>query len=184
MSNPFRSHGSARGFTLLELLVVSILISIMLGLTIPRVQGMLFNDPLKRSARLLSKAVVEAKQLALGSDHGAVLLIDISSGRLALRSQKGEPSRKATGGSEPVRLKLADSVSIASVWSLSKGRSRSGTVPVWVNRRGMIEPLIIELRSADRVMTLRASPFLADIEIFDRVVSPPRSLLAGAASIR
>ena len=33
---------------MLELLVVSILISIMLGLTIPRVQGMLFNDPLKR----------------------------------------------------------------------------------------------------------------------------------------
>ena len=184
MINPNRPNGSAHGFTLLELLVVSILISIMLGLTIPRVQGMLFNDPLKRSARLLSKAVVEAKRLALGSDHGTVMLIDISSGRLAIRSQKGEPSRLATGGSDPVRLELADSVSIASVWSLSKGSSRSGTVPVWVNRRGLIEPLIVELRSADRIMTLSASPFLADVEIFDRVVPPPGLQLAGAAPIR
>lgn len=173
-----------QGFTLLELLVVSALISIMLAVSIPRVQGLFFNDPLKRSARLLASAVNEARRLALGSESGAVLLVDVAAGRLEIRSQQDTAGRKDRATAKPLKVQLDNSVSIASLWSLSSGRSLSGAVPVWINRRGMIEPVIIELRAANRVMTIKGSPFLAEVEIFDKALSPPDRLIAGSAPIR
>ena len=179
MRNYLSRQHLEHGFTLLELLVVSTLISIMLAVSIPRVQGLFFNDPLKRSARLLVSAINEARRLSLGSEFGGVMLVDVGAGAVEIRSQQGTENRKDGSSFKPLRIALDESVSIASVWSLSSGRRLNGAVPVWINRRGMTEPVIIELRDADRVMTLKGSPFLTEVEIFDRALSPSDRLIAG-----
>lgn len=184
MTSKNRRHNPEQGFTLVELLVVSVLISIMLAVSIPRVQGLFFNDPLKRSARLLGSALNEARRMALGSHSGGVVLVDVGHGRVEIRSHQDTAVRKRRATAKPLTVELEESVSIASVWTLSNGRALAGNVPVWINRRGMIEPVIIELKAADRVMTIKASPFLAGIELYDKVLSPPGHLLAGPAPLR
>ena len=179
-----RCHRSEQGFTLVELLVVSALIAIMLAVSIPRVQGLFFNDPLKRSARQLALAVNEARRVALESPSGGVLLADVTAARVEIRAQQNPTFRENRATARPLQVTLEEPVSIGSVWTLSNGRSLSGTVPVWINRRGMIEPVIIELRDADRVMTLKASPFLAEVEIYDTALSPSDYLIAGPAPRR
>ncbi len=168
----------------MELLVVSALIAIMLAVSIPRVQGLFFNDPLKRSARLVVLAVNEARRVALESPSRGILLVDVTAAAVEIREQQKATFRKGRATAKPLKLALDQSVSIGSVWTLSSGRSLSGAVPVWVNRRGMIEPVLIELRDADRVMTLKASPFLAEVEIYDTALSPSDYLIAGLAPRR
>ena len=43
----------------------------------------------------------------------------------------------------------------------------------------MVEPAIIELRDTNRVMSLKVSPFLAEVEVFDHTLPPPATLFAG-----
>lgn len=166
---------------MLELLVVSVLLAIMLGLTVPRVQGLLFNDPLKRSARLVVSVLNEARGKALGSEQGTVVLIDISSGGLEIRYQQQAAGRNSVGPEAPVKAQLESSVNLGSVWTLTGGQERSGTVLLWINRRGLVEPSIIELKNQDRIISVKAAPFAAEAEVFDYALVPPAPLFTGAS---
>ena len=176
-----RAKRGIEGFTLLELLVVSVLIAIMLSMTIPRVQGLFFNDPLSRSTRVLVTAINQAKGTALESGLGSLVLIDITSGGITFLSQPTGSGRPITFTDKPPAVELHEPVTFASVWTQTSGRNSSGTMPIWINRRGMIEPAIIELRDGDRIMSLKISPFLAEVEVFDHALPPPETLLAGTA---
>ena len=172
------SRRSIEGFTLLELLVVSVLIAVMLALTVPRVQELVFNHPLSRSTRLLVSAIDEARGIALESGVGSLLLVDFSTGSITITPQSDNSVQKVSSVAEPVSLRLEEPVSIASIWTHTSGRHRGGSTPIWVNSRGMIEPAIIELKYSDRVMSLKVSPFLAEAEVFDRTLPLPDTLLA------
>lgn len=179
-----RATRRIEGFTLLELLVVSVLIAIMLALTVPRVQGLFFNDPLSRSTRLLVSAINEARDIALESGVGSLLLVNFSSGSVTIKTQPDNPVHKVSSAAEPVLLQLDEPVAFASVWTHTSGRQQGGTMPIRVNSRGMIEPAIIELRDSGRVMSLKVSPFLAEAEVFDRALPLPDTLLATTSMSR
>lgn len=174
----------AEGFTLLELLVVSVLIAIMLALAVPRVQGLFFNDPLTRSARLLVSAINNARGMALTEEQGAVLLVDLVATRIEIKTQHQLRDRSRAAAGETVTVQLDDSIAVGSVWTLSRGRSRTGKVPVWINKRGMIEPVVIELREGDRIISVRAAPFLAEVEVLAGAISDPDPLLASVVPPR
>jgi len=179
-----RTHPGTEGFTLLELLVVSVLIAIMLALTVPRVQGLFFNDPLSRSTRLLVAAIHEARETALDSGQGSVLLVDFSSAGLTIQAGAHPPGQNPASTAEPVAVRLKEPVAFASVWTHSSGRQRGGTTPVRINGRGMIEPAVIELRDADRVMSLKLSPFQPEPEAFDRALEHPAAGRRGPIASR
>jgi len=171
-------RSSDQGFTLLELIVVGVLIGLMLAVTIPNIQSLLVNDPLKKSARLIVAAMTEAKRKGMGSEKGAILAVDMAANKLVIRSGAKKQDQSGTKSADSRTVKLADSVSIISIWTQVSEHRSDTIISLWVNRRGMIEPVIINVSDGERVMGLKSSPFLADIEVVDRELSPSARLFA------
>lgn len=180
-----RAAGSAirdgrRGFTLIELLVVLVLLSTMLAVTVPRFRATVLDDPLNRSARLLIGLIREAKQRAPQSDRGCFLAIDIDDGRidlvcpLPIDRQPSETDEADTEGEDtPLSSKtLPEPVRVVSIHQGEGEPITSGTMLLWVNRQGLMEPAIINLRGDDETIGLTVSPFLPAVELADHEIGP------------
>ncbi len=178
----FRTAISQPGFTLLELLVVAVLISIVLTIAIPNLQPLFFNDPLRKSARLVAAAVDQARERALESGNATIMTVDMSDGSLTIISPlsgTGQSEKKVT---QSAVLGIVDPVSIDSVWTLSSGRIEKGQASIHINRRGMIEPVVINIKEAGRAIAVEAAPFRSDVRLFDKPLSLPSSVAVLSAT--
>lgn len=162
-----------QGFSLLELVVVTVLISIIVAVSFPAIGEIFLNDPLKKSARLITATIHQARQQALGSSSAVALMVDGDAGTLTILSGPRGQNPLDWDPAQLNNIKLSGPVAISSLWSLSNGQSVGGTMPVWINERGMIEPVIISLRAGDRVLSLRGEPFSAGLKISDRELVAP-----------
>lgn len=168
-----------QGFSLLELVVITVLISIIVATAFPTIGGLFYNDPLRKSARLIVAAVHQARQQALGSNSHVALIFESGPRTVTILP---EASRTSVTGEDPAELRTVElmaPVSISSIWSFSNGRSGDDTVSVWVNERGMLEPVIIRLRAEDRELSLQGSPFSADLKIVDHNLGHPAWFVDG-----
>lgn len=170
------------GFTLLELLVAAVLISIVLAISIPNLQPLFYNDPLRKSARLFAAVAAEAREQALESEGGTILAVDISGGSLAITSPSRRIDQSGAETKEPSILQFPDSVSIDSVWTLSSGPVSSGQASIYINRRGMIEPVVINFSEAARVIVVEGAPFRGDVQVFDQPLPLPSSVAVLSAT--
>ncbi|BDD86648.1 hypothetical protein DPPLL_10130 [Desulfofustis limnaeus] len=171
------------GFTLIELLVVLVLLSLVLAFTVPRFRATVLDDPLNSSVRLLVGLIREAKQRAPQSHRGCFLAIDMDGGRLdlvcRLPPDRRQPEAEAADGEDaqgedtPLTSKtLPESVRVVSIHQREGEPVTSGIVRLWVNRQGLMEPAIINLRGDDETIGLTVSPFLPAVELADREIGP------------
>jgi len=90
-----RNRGGKRGFTLIELMVVIVLISILTAMIIPEMRGT-FQDALLRStARKLVDVLTLANSRAITTSSLHVVQLDLRNGRY--RIAKGSPGSEETG---------------------------------------------------------------------------------------
>lgn len=161
---------------MLELLIVSALISIMLVVSVPAFRNTLITDPLKKSARQVIGMIKEARQLAAVSEKGCFLEVDIEAGEFALScpiTPEKEAEKKREGVGEPVKtLKLAGEVKISSVWDGAGEQFSTGKATLWINSRGLMEAAIINLSDGDAELGLVGTPFLSDIRLADQALVP------------
>lgn len=165
---------SNKGFTLLELLVVSMLIAIMLTLSVPAFRTTLVTDELRKDARRVIGTIREARQAATGSRNGCFLDLDISESQLSYHCP-GPPAESETESQEekPKRtILLSSPVRISSIWSGPEENITSGTVSLWINRNGLMDQTIINLTDGDRDLALISSVFIAAIRLEDKSMSP------------
>jgi type II secretion system protein H len=100
-----RNRGGKRGFTLIELMVVIVLISILTAMIVPEMRGT-FQDALLRStARKLVDVLTLANSSAITTSRPHVVQLDIRGSRYRIEKgskeseQAGTPSsREVTGG--------------------------------------------------------------------------------------
>lgn len=178
-------------FTLLELMVVLVLVSIMMALTMPRFRNVIVSDPLKRSARQVIAVIKEVRLRAADSPRGCGLVITIDEGDFALFCpqppadvREAGSGFEAAGGDleadaadetspEPAHLlTIAEPSRIKSVWNGDLARFTIGEVTLWVNSDGLMEPCVINLSDGGDELGLTVSPFLRDIRIDDQAVVP------------
>ncbi len=184
-----RRHTGA--FTLLELLVVLVLVSIMMAVSVPRFRTTVLTDPLKKSARQIIGTIKQARQRAAESPLGCSLIVSIDEASFSLFCP--QPSRRPppeteeledfasfddddesdSVSSEPVQLlKIDDSSRIRSVWNGASTRFSIGEVSLWITSDGLMEPSVINLSDGSRELGLTIYPFLTDIRIDDEAVVP------------
>jgi prepilin-type N-terminal cleavage/methylation domain-containing protein len=171
------------GFTLLEMLVVLTLISIMLAISVPRFRNSLFTDPLSSSARQIIATVREARQQALQSDNGCFIITVIEEKKLELscpdskaaadeeqdRSSEDQSDEETTTGKSII---LPEETRIESIYNGRGQRYATGTVRLWINPRGLMEPAIFNLISGDDSIGMSFSPFLPEVRMADQAIEP------------
>jgi len=156
-----RKFGCQKAFTLLEMLVVTMLLLIMLGVAIPGVGGLLSMDPLKKSAISIGAGIQKARSQGAASGNGCTLIIDVA---------KKELSIVVNGTRKQKPIRLPDAITIQSVVTADNRQEDGEPLSIFVNNRGMIEPLFVQISDGDRVLGVKSSPFLAGIQIVDRPV--------------
>lgn len=180
----FVSTNSRRGaaFTLIELVVVFAMIAILSAMIIPEMRGSLEDAVLRSSARQLIDVFGLASSRAVARSQTHRVRLDPASGRFALESQSGRPSRGAPfvpvrdlSGSEGTldhRVTL-DLRPFGAVPMTEGSRPMSGAVPrsdtITFHPDGTADAVELILR--DRVgiaLALRVNPVTARVQVTEQ----------------
>jgi prepilin-type N-terminal cleavage/methylation domain-containing protein len=133
----------APGFTLLELIVVILLMTILLGFAIPAFQGGALTGSRDNVARELLSAVQKLKTAALRRQSLHKLHLDLDRGRLWVTREDQRADEEAP--EQPSEWKLTDATRIAQVRFPGDREIRSGTVAINFYPEGYSDRAIVRL---------------------------------------
>jgi len=168
-----------RGFTLVELLVVMVLMAVIASFAVPRIGDFIYADQLKTTVRKLVGLIHRSAQMAR-QNQMPYLLTYRSGERLFVakpEEQKRTGKKDAEVGREE-RLSLADTVTVRNAWSWFSGPQAGDTMVIRFNKNGYIEPTIIYLRQEDgQEMSVILTPFLGKVKVEEGYAPPETEAL-------
>jgi len=158
-----------KGYTLVELAVVAVLIGLMMTLAAPRLRNALLTDDLKAVARKMIGVIKNLRSEAIREQRDYALNFDLDSNRfwISFRSMTDEERAVAReeGSSLPADVRIHD------VWIKGDGKKVEGETRIRFTRRGYTQQSAIHLSSEDgREFTLVLSPFLGKVKVIERYV--------------
>ena len=158
-----------RGYTLLELTVVIVLVSLMLGVSIPRVRSSLLTDNLKSTSRRITGILKGMRDEAVREQETRIVHFDIGWNRVWVTSaDMGEKERMLA---RDKAFTLPSDVRIMDVWRRGKGKTIDGVATIQFSTKGYVEQSAIHLAAEDdRKFTLVLSPFLGKIKSYNEYV--------------
>jgi prepilin-type N-terminal cleavage/methylation domain-containing protein len=153
-----------RGFTLIELIVVTALISIMLVVAIPRLEGGLFSDGGDETARWIIANVRDLKEKAVIEKKTYLLNVSPDVQRLWI-TEVGMADADADAARE-AGFSLPRGVNIDHVAFSQTERFSSGTIPIAFYPKGYSDKAVIRLRTKDGDrLAFFIEPFLAGVNL-------------------
>lgn len=158
-----------RGYTLIELTVVIMLIGLMLGLSIPRFRSLLLTDSLKSSTLRIIGLVKELRSDAIRENRIYYLHFNMGSNLIwvgfeGMTQEESELAHKRA-------FQLSQDVKIIDVWRMGKGKKVDGEATIRITCKGYLEQSIIHLGADDgREFSLILQPFLGNIKSYDRYI--------------
>jgi prepilin-type N-terminal cleavage/methylation domain-containing protein len=158
-----------KGYTLIELIVVIVMVGIVLTFTAPRLRHALLNDPLKAVARKMVGTIHNLRNEAVREQQAYTLYIDPNSNRFwTVHTSMTDEEQTLAREQAPA---LSTGVRIRDVWIKGKGRIAEGDARIVFNPRGYVQTSAIHLRAEDgREMTLELSPFMSKVTVLDKYV--------------
>ena len=147
----FPGHrGDRTGFTLIELILVILLISLALGLSSLIFAGTLSTSRLNATAREISAAVKHARALTLmmGERHTVIIDLDAREYELAGRGSKKLPA--------DIAIRVIDPVS---------GDVRQGRYEIICHPGGFIEGGTVEISNSKKTLRIELDPVLGSVSI-------------------
>jgi len=157
-----------KGYTLVELITVVVLIGLMLVLSVPRFRNSLLKNNLKTSSRQIVGLVKSAREAAIREHTPYRLLVDIDLKKIWVES--GQPVPGKEGDMKSDVLQLPANVRVRDVWTRKTGTQVSNMAVILLSSKGYIEPAIIHLEGGGRLVSLELTPFLGTVEIHDSYV--------------
>jgi prepilin-type N-terminal cleavage/methylation domain-containing protein len=157
-----------RGYTLIELSVVILLVGVMLLLAVPRVRDTLLNDDLKAATRQIIGASRELRNEAVREQVDTILHLDLNQPGFWTYSADttGEKRTEIRKGA----IRFPEGIRIAGVRHAEEVRKTEGEASVRFFRKGYVEPTIIHLVKDDRTFTLVFNPFLQTVSVHEKYV--------------
>ena len=157
-----------RGYTLLELIVVIVLLGLIFGLTVPKFRQALLSDSLDATSLRMIGLVQNLREQAIRGQEPYSLHIDI-------RSNKVWSFPSSASEEEQVKAReraytLPPDVQIQDIWSSNGGKLYDEAV-IRFSKKGYVEQSVIHLKSEDgRELSLELYPFLGSIKIHEGYV--------------
>jgi prepilin-type N-terminal cleavage/methylation domain-containing protein len=157
-----------RGYTLIELSVVVLLIGMMLLIAVPRVRDTLLNDNLKAAARHLIGAVRELRSESVREQTDYLLHIDLNN--QSFWSYPADTTAEKQAELRKGAFRFQEGVRIADVRQADEIGRTDGETVIRFFRQGYAEPAVIHLAKDERTFTLVFNPFLQTVTVYEKYV--------------
>ena len=156
-----------RGYTLIELIVVLVLIGLVLTLAAPRLRNALLTDNLKGAARKLIGIISNLRNEAIREQRDYFLHFDLNANRFWVSYGSMTDEERTVAREEGSNLPV--DIHVDDVWIMDEGKIVEGDVRIRFTRRGYTQKSAIHLSSEDgRKLTLVLSPFLGKVKVIDK----------------
>jgi general secretion pathway protein H len=157
-----------KGYTLIEITVVLVLVGIMLGIAIPKVRDVLSSDRLNKTARLLIGMSRELRNDAVREQVDYELHVDLERQRFwkysadTAAEKRDEVKRRA--------MTLPDGILIKDIQIYGEGKKTKGETVIRFFKKGYMQPAVVHLAFEGRSMTLLFNPFIANVKTYNDYV--------------
>jgi len=163
-----KTYPTSRGYTLIELIVVIVLLSLMFGLAVPKLRQAVLNDSLDTTSLRIIGLVEDLRERAISDQVSYVLHLDMRGNKLWAFAVNASEEQQETAKDRAYQLPR--DVEIEDIWSWSRGKSYDEAV-IHFTKKGYIEQSMIHLQSDEgRQLSLELTPFLGSIKIHDGYV--------------
>jgi prepilin-type N-terminal cleavage/methylation domain-containing protein len=163
-------HSDGKGFTLIELMVVMLLITIMLGVTIPRLDSSLLQDPRKKTTRWLINTVNALRAATMEKQKSHALVVNVNENRLWIMD--AEMDEEALTEAEKKAFTLPGGMRIMEVRFAGKESVGSGNALITFYPGGYSDQAAINIESADAErFAYKVEPLLPRIKVVDEWIS-------------
>ncbi len=158
-----------KGYTLIELMVVIVLLGLIFTIATPKIRDALFRDELKGATRQMVGLITQLRNEAIREHKDYMLHFDLESNRFWFDSPSMTEEERARIAADA--SPLTGQVDIMDVWISGEGKIMLGEVRIRINKKGYIQQSIIHLGMEDnREFTLLLSPFLRRVEVYDKYI--------------
>lgn len=161
---------SPAGFTLVELIVVMVLITMMTAFAIPKIRSSLFTDQLRATARKFIGLVSEIGQDARSKRTGVVLRFDRKQ-HLFTTAPAAGIMKDDTVKRYP-KVRVSESVQVVDISTVHGGKKTLGELVILFSPRGYVDKTVVHFRddSGDELSVI-LSPFLGVTRVLEGYVS-------------
>ncbi len=155
------------GFTLIELMVVMLLISIVLAVIIPRFDGGPFQDPTKKLSRWMVNSIRHLRSAAIQKQKSQALVIDLNEQRMWIVSD-GMSEEELSAATEKA-FKIDRSMQIVNVQFPDQEPISTGSAEIRFFPAGYSDRALIHLENDDAErFSYLLEPLLPKVKMFDQ----------------
>ena len=158
-----------RGYTLIELSVVVLLIGMMLVISVPKIRDSLLADDLKAATRQLVGASRELRNEAIREHVDYILHLDISHHGFWVYSADTTAEKLAEIRKGAARF--ANGVKITDFIQPGEDKINDGEVDIRFHRQGYVDPAVVHLTKEDRTFTVVFHPFLDRVSVYEKDIA-------------
>ncbi len=158
------------GFTLIELMVVMLLITIVLAVTIPRLDSSVVQDPRKRLTRWMVNTAKALRTMAVEKQQVQALVIDLDEHRMwTIDAQMDE---EAVAAAAEKGFALPNSIVLADVEFPNRDRISSGTAAIQFYPSGYADQALVHVEYDETIrFSYKFEPLLPKVKLLDEWVS-------------
>ncbi|MEW6664830.1 MAG: prepilin-type N-terminal cleavage/methylation domain-containing protein [Thermodesulfobacteriota bacterium] len=162
------------GYTLVELSVVLLLISLIFFISMPRLGDFLFQTDLKDAARSLKSVVYFLRSKSIVTHTPTVLHLDLDRGLYWGDILEREEVRPGLGKARPVLVPpkgLPDGIRFLDAANINTSKRKFGVLTSVFNPKGALEETVIHLSDKrSNIMTIIVNAFTGTFSIYDEYV--------------